>query len=126
MRRPIGVEPGLANRHVQARLRRLRHVGEERECRVLDDWLGCGVDRAGPTAESGEWRVVHAVRRVGAQSGVAVGQLVGRAVEDPLRARQDDRADLVLNRRLRLVDGKRADVAPVQRQGAAAGHEQAA
>src|SRR5438094_884765 len=46
LRGSIGVEAGLPERHVDARLRRRRHVGQEGERRVLDV-LGLGlVDRA--------------------------------------------------------------------------------
>ena len=66
---------------------------------------------------------VHGIR---AQRGVAVGELVGRAVQDPLGAGQDNRPDLVLNLGLRWVDCERTDVAPVEREGAPTGHEQTA
>src|SRR5205085_8357785 len=48
------------------------------------------------------------------------------AVEDLLRAGQDHRADLVDDLRLCLVDRERSDVAPVERQGAAPRHKEAA
>ena len=58
--------------------------------------------------------------------GVAGHQLAGGAVEHLLRAGQDDRADFVLHLGGGRVDRQGADVAPVHREGAAPGGEQAA
>ena len=121
----VGVEPGDADGHVDVGLGGLAHEGEEIIGRVPDLGGAGSVDGAGPAAEGRERRVVDAVHRIGADGGVARHQLVGLPVQHPARARQDDGPDLVLDLRGRGIDGQGADVAPVDREGAASGGEKA-
>src|SRR3990172_11175541 len=126
LRGAVGIEAGDADRHVDVRLLGLADVGQERVGGVLYLGVAGRVDGAGPAAEGRERRVVDAADGVRAGRGVAGDQLAAGAVEDPGRAGQHHRADLVLDLRRPRVDGERADVAPGDRQRAGAGREQPA
>ena len=126
LRNAVGVEAGLADGDVDIRLRRLLHIGEEGVGGFLDLGVGLGVDAAAPAAERCERRMVDAVDRVRAGVLGAGFKLAGVAVQHLFRTRQDRRADLVDDLRRCRVDGERADIAPVDRQGATAGDKQAA
>ena len=126
LRVPVGIVARPADGHVDVRLRGLVHVGQEVVGGLLDRCVGVLVDRAGPSAERGERRVVDAVGRVRAERRVALLELAGLRVQRLGRARHDHGAHLVPDRGAGLVDRQRADVAPVDREPAPARLDQRA
>src|ERR1700722_10148413 len=124
--RAIGIKSRGADRNVDVRLLGLRQVGDERVGRVLALILRLHIDAAAPAAKRGVGRVVHPIDRVRAAVLGAGLELAGRPVHHFLRAGRDDGSGLVDPLRGLWVDRKHADVAPIEVEGALAGHEQRA
>ena len=121
LRGAVGVEAGGADRDVDVRLLGGAHVGQEGVGRVLDLRSSLALLIAPdqpPKAANGAWLTPSIA--LGQVVASQVDQLAGGAVDHLLGARDDHGADLVLHLGGLGVDRQRADVAPVERQGAAA------
>src|SRR4029079_10782783 len=61
LRVTVGIEAGPADSHIDVRLSRLVHVGQEVVSGLLDLGIGLGIDGARPATEGRERRIVDAI-----------------------------------------------------------------